>query len=477
MAEQVKSRIGGLIKALTAGAVGLGGGVIATYATAIVDHVAKPDKPLANFAVIADGLTVTCQNHATGDSGWWDFGDGSPLDPFAADQPATHTYQKPGDYAVKLTVQNFLGQESERSVPVDLKAAAPKALPPVVTMTAEAVNAVAPATFRITGQVANAEKVIWDFGDGKTDVTTESGEFHKLVVFEKPGAFPIQVIGLAGKTAVKKESTVNVAPPAGGALSVVLHIVDTASNGITEDVKELVRVKVPADGVVTSPAFEVVRPARPNRRIDDAVIRNFSSPAVRNVRAEVSPDKSSVKITGEWALSGEALVNASSNGRSVMIPVNTVQEKLVEWRNPIDWSQAMAADGSQMWAALTMPPMPHSMENIRRQVRMEIRQTTPDGRGQVLLAVPDVSLPWSGTVPASAGLPGGGTATATMIGDQLKVTISTAAMPVSTTVLQPVSPPPMPAAVPAPPPAHLPPAQHYHPPSAVEQFRRAEGVR
>ena len=97
------------------------------YLSVIVDTVVKPSKPVANFAVAADGLTVTCQNHASGESGWWDFGDGTPLEPFDAGQPTVaHTYPKPGTYTVKLTVRNFLVEENTRAVPVDLSAAAPQ---------------------------------------------------------------------------------------------------------------------------------------------------------------------------------------------------------------------------------------------------------------------------------------------------------------------------------------------------------------
>ena len=64
-------------------------------------------------------------SHATGDTGWWDYGDGSPLEPFAADQPTiTHTYAKPGSYSVKLVVRNFTSDENERTVAVEAAAAA-----------------------------------------------------------------------------------------------------------------------------------------------------------------------------------------------------------------------------------------------------------------------------------------------------------------------------------------------------------------
>ena len=90
------------------------------YATAIVDKVAKPPKPVANFGVTADGLNVSCNNLASGQTGWWDFGDGSTLDPFDPDaKQVTHTYTSPGNYSVKLVVRNFLNEENDRAVSVD----------------------------------------------------------------------------------------------------------------------------------------------------------------------------------------------------------------------------------------------------------------------------------------------------------------------------------------------------------------------
>src|SRR5262245_55296214 len=84
----------GWLKAGILGFLGLGGGIAGTYLTAVVDTVVKPAKPVANFAIAADGLNLTCQNQASGESGWWDFGDGTPLEPFAADKHPAHNYTK-----------------------------------------------------------------------------------------------------------------------------------------------------------------------------------------------------------------------------------------------------------------------------------------------------------------------------------------------------------------------------------------------
>ena len=121
------------MKAGIVGVFALSSGIAGTYATQVVNTVIKPGKPVANFSVAAEGLTVSCQNQATGESGWWDFGDGTSLVPFSADETVTHTYTKPGSYTVKLTVRNFLRDENERSVPVEV-ATGPKELPaPLIT--------------------------------------------------------------------------------------------------------------------------------------------------------------------------------------------------------------------------------------------------------------------------------------------------------------------------------------------------------
>src|SRR5262245_52658109 len=210
-APQAK-KSGGWFKAGILGVVGLGGGIAGTYATAVVNSVVKPAKPVANFSVAAEGLTVTCQNRASGDSGWWDFGDGTALEPFALDSQVTHTYTKPGTYSVKLTVRNFLADENERSVPVEIKAGPKDALAPLITgfaVTPVGSSSMAPATFRVTGDVVNADHCVWDYGDGRLEVAA-AGKIDRMVTFDKPGAFPLSLVAHSSTQAVKQASAVRV---------------------------------------------------------------------------------------------------------------------------------------------------------------------------------------------------------------------------------------------------------------------------
>src|SRR5262245_22466169 len=109
MADAQGGKLFGWIKAGVTGLFGLVSGAVLVYFTPLVDRVIKPGKPVANFKVEADGLKVAFHNRSTGGGdGWWDFGDGSALEPFLSNEDAvTHTYAKPGVYTAKLSLRNL----------------------------------------------------------------------------------------------------------------------------------------------------------------------------------------------------------------------------------------------------------------------------------------------------------------------------------------------------------------------------------
>ena len=85
------------LRAGAVGVLGLFGGSATMYATALFNTVVKPGKPVANFGAKVAGLDVTVEPKAIGESGWWDFGDGSALEPFdPAKASLAHTYAKLG---------------------------------------------------------------------------------------------------------------------------------------------------------------------------------------------------------------------------------------------------------------------------------------------------------------------------------------------------------------------------------------------
>src|SRR5437660_9376606 len=86
-------------------------GAALMYVSPLVDHFVKPNPPIANFGVDKDGLKLTVHNQSSGGhEGWWDFGDGSALEPFDPDKTTfEHKYAAAGQYPVKLSLKSVFG--------------------------------------------------------------------------------------------------------------------------------------------------------------------------------------------------------------------------------------------------------------------------------------------------------------------------------------------------------------------------------
>ncbi len=390
----------GWLKAAFIGILGLGGGAAATYVTAVVDRVVKPTKPVANFATAPDGLTLTCQNHASGESGWWDFGDGTPLEPYAPDQHVTHAYTKPGSYTVKLTVRNYIGDENERTVPVDVAPATKDSPPPqIAAFTLQPVSpaAVAPATFRLTADASNAGSCVWDFGDGRVEVT-DGGKIDRLVTFEKPGTFAVSLVAHNGKQGTKQSTTVKVDAPRDGSTMAVLKVTDTGSKTEHLTTTESVAIPVPSDKAATN--FSKTVNARPGHTITEAAPTDTPA-TVKNLKVQVAADKRSATVSGEWAGDLKA-TNKAAGGSDAIVRVKLTQERVSQ--HPAATTMVtgtFAMSGQSLRADLPLPPAPANFAGAKREYQLEFR-TTRDGKSQTILQAPadgkgSVSLPWTTT--------------------------------------------------------------------------------
>lgn len=401
----------GLVKLAFGGLAGLATGVIGVYATAIVDKVAKPPKPVANFGCTADGLTVTCNNLASGQTGWWDFGDGATLEAFDPEQKqVTHTYEKPGSYSVKLVVRNFLNEENDRAVSVDVTAGTKTTGGPAVTnLTVEPVgNGTAPATFRVKGVVQNAQKLLLDPGTDlhpPEKVSAGGGTFERIVVYEQPGVYPFQVFAENGDKISKQWKPVEVKAPPAGALSVVMKVTDTGTKveRTTRPSTALVRVPQKPAG-----AFEqVILPDAAGATFAEAKLGAVTSKAVKGVKAEMAADKKSVKISGEWTGSVEA-VNRAAGGSDVMIPLTITQEKSTPYTGtPQTVAVPLAFAGSfsltsddwtsgTMAATVKLPDPPAGVVISSRKVSVDVHEMTVAGGKLVdkyVIRVPELTKP------------------------------------------------------------------------------------
>lgn len=373
-----------LFRTIFIGALGLCSGAVATYASAIFDRIVKP-LPVANFAIAADGLTITCQNHASGDNGWWDFGDGSPLEPFDAEQPAaTHAYAKPGHYSVKLIVRNVLGKENDRSVDVEVKPATKDEAPPPkiadFAVTSISPANMAPATFRVTADVTNAEHVVWDLGDGRIEVTDAGGKVERMVTFEKPGQFPIQLTAHNGKTAAKQGSAVEVKSPPDGTLMAVVTITDGGTQVSKYTHLETMAVPAPRDSTA---AFSRNLWAKPGHTLTEVVLAKPEVPGVKNLKLTVAADKRSAAISGEFAN-----VTPGKVGADALIPLKITEERASS-RAPrsMQASAMLQMTGNKGAAVVPLPPVNPNVEVVSRQIDVEIRYMS-QGKTYVVAAGP-----------------------------------------------------------------------------------------
>ena len=416
----ITGHVAGWMKGVVGLFLGVGSGVVVMYSNAIVNQVVKPTRPVANFAVTADGLTVTCQNHASGDSGWWDFGDGSSLDPFdAGQQTQAHTYAKVGSYSVKLTVRNFMMEENERAVPVDLTTP-PQTLPPTITaLNVEPLGgtAVVPAGFRITGDAPNADRLIFDFGNDKPLVVeTQSGPFEKFVVFDKPGSQTIRLTGVTGKTAVKREASVEVKPAVAGSVSVVLKVTDSGTSVQKSVTPTTVAIPLPKKG---EPRFERAVTATPGWTIVSAEVGKLNAGVVKNVKLQLEADRKSGKLVGDWAASGEALAKAAGNA-DVMVPLTLNQEKTVFVAVP---AATVSAVVTATGTTVALPPQRLGLQNPQRKIELQIARAMPDGTQDVLVTEADLKFPWKGAAVSRPGVGYG--FGAALAGNQLQLRVDT----------------------------------------------------
>jgi hypothetical protein len=275
------------------------------YLSPLVDRVVKPAKPLANFGIELQGTQVTFQNRSlNGSQGWWDFGDGSPLEPFNPQQTTvSHAYPRPGAYTAKLSVQSLFGEESERTVNVQLDA--PAAGPPEIA-TLEVASArtdtYAPATFRVLGKVHNAELCVWACGaDQPLELETDPpASEERVVTFKKPGQHVIRLAAVQGKRVVERTATVQVLPPPVGTAMAVLNVIRDAVQVRKVEQHRNIPLAFPDKNSGNTYAFSQEVPAGTGWQITAARLgRPPADPSVKDVKLTVARDGSKVVLTGE----------------------------------------------------------------------------------------------------------------------------------------------------------------------------------
>jgi PKD repeat protein len=363
------------IVALVSTVAGLLSGAVLMYVSPLVDHFVKPGAPIANFGVDKDGLKITVHNQSSGGhEGWWDFGDGSALEPFDPNKTSLiHTYASAGPYPVKLSLKSVFGEAHERTVNVQVDAAT-ASVPMIAAFDVSPLNqqTFAPATFRLASQVNNADTCIWSYGDREPEVYGQSSNpGERLITFNRPGTYAVKLIALNGKKATEANKYVVVQERPKNLAMVQLNVTE-----VTTRVKQIkkhgqLHIDFPPQSGDNSYSF-VDRPilATPGYQIvDTKVLASGEQQGVQNLKVELAPDKQSVR------LSGQLVKQTKIFGKTPQLPHASVRLELTEVQQvtspptPTQIAVPLSVPGTTV---VSLPPTPANVTVKSRSLCLEV---------------------------------------------------------------------------------------------------------
>jgi PKD repeat protein len=372
----ITGTISGWIKAAVTSVIGLLSGAFIMYLTPVVNNAIKPAKPVANFATQASGLAVQFSNRSTGGvQGWWDFGDGSALEPFDPKlETAKHAYAKSGTYNVKLSLTSHIGEESDRTASVMVDAdSVPRPEIASFQLIPLDKNERAPATYRLLSQVKNASFCLLSVGDSRPiEVIGDGASQERYITYDEMGSFTVRLAAVNGKQLVEQTKTIYVSPNDESEPTAKLQVVYEAV--LVERLPRDWRMYCgwEADPKASVSPFRREHPADLGCTIVSAelVNKDDKSAAARNLKLEIAPDKSKVIVTGEL-VKPRALLAPKAPPPHWLAEVKVVMEhrSLPQTINrgdvtiPVNLNTAMK---------IPMQPVGDGWEIIRKQVSLQL---------------------------------------------------------------------------------------------------------
>jgi len=372
--QGVSGTLSGWIKAGATSIVGLLSGALLMYATAFVNNTIKPAKPVANFATQVSGLTVQINNRSTGATqGWWDFGDGTALEPFDPKaEIIKHTYAKPSTYQIHLTLQNLLGESGERTTPITLDSA--EILPPeIASFELIPISERAPALYHLKSHVKNANFCVLTAGDDRPiEILDGTTNHERYLKFDDMGSYTVRFTAVSGKNLVEKTKTIFVNPNEGGETMAKVLVSYQAVKVDTINKRWTIACDWQSGAKENGSLFRKERPVMNGYKIVKAELlnKNDKDAPVRNVNVEVSPDQSRLILTGELVKSG-GLLTANAPPPTWLADVKVVMERrsAPQTRNLGDVALVVSLNGT---TKLPIQPPEDGWEIVKTNVGLEI---------------------------------------------------------------------------------------------------------
>jgi PKD domain len=279
--------------------VGLLSGAVLVYLSPLVNGAIKPPRPVPNFAYTVEGMQVTFANHSTGGTqGWWDFGDGTALEPFSPNQADfVHRFPAAGSYSVKLVLSNLIGEDADRTVSLKVDPTA-SSTPTIRGLQAICKTTTVPATVTLLADVRNADTVLWNIDDLPVvvDDVPSNGQMSRIVTFTYYGTKTIRLIALNGKSHVEASTEVWVDVPE-DTPQILVYATETPTRVRMVGYSVLFPAMHGGD---TYPFAIERKPHHSNEVIVEAHLDKVpSEDKVRNPRLLVASDRRSFRLQGE----------------------------------------------------------------------------------------------------------------------------------------------------------------------------------
>jgi PKD repeat protein len=402
--EAAATKKGGWLKTILGAMGGMLSGAVAMYLTPLVDKAVHPALPVANFSVEInpENLIVHFQNLSQAGQGWWDFGDGSPLEPVLPDvSSVSHTYKQAGEYTAKMSLHNILGEENIRTVPVRLDPPLTNQPLRILALEVEPIGkgSYAPATFHLRGQVQGAQMLVWDLGDEHDlEVTDPAEGTDKIVKFLKPGGYVVKLAAFNGKLHDQKTEVITVMEPPSDTVTAILTTKDQGSRVQTRTEPVTFAIHFPLDHDDSVLPIDGKAMARQGFTIKEVHLHGPNANEVLLTKEGAAPldaEALGVRNTRNLALaltenrravvlSGE-LIRPATAGRnpeeqpSLMLKAQIVQQRELPAESqevPVTTTLALPASGVLSSGLLQMPPLPAGWVKTERKVSLEVREGT-----------------------------------------------------------------------------------------------------
>ena len=376
------SKIGSAFKWIFTSVFGIASGAALMYLTPLLNNAVKPPEPVANFGFQPQGLTIAFQNKSTNATdGWWDFGDGTALEPFAPKQDTiSHTYTRAGSYMVKLSLTNLFNEKSERTVTVNVDTATGTTAPVIeqFEVTPLSPGMAAPAVFHVVAKVKNADQLIWVYdGARQTEITGNdaSGVLEKWITANDPGRYTFRLAAMSGKQLVEmsgRPQLVSVPSDPGTPMATVK--VTYADAVQVEHKEQTIWVRLPwVSGCSDStcpvhgehgwPGYQVVKA--------ELIPGSKESQLKGAPKVEIAADKSKVTVTGDMLKPN--ILNKFINP-ACQVPVKvTLEKRLGSAPKEFNLPMALNVPGK---TAIPVPPLPSNWQCGKAVVTLDLKEGT-----------------------------------------------------------------------------------------------------